>query len=335
MSHLESPRDPYVSEGTSIALYADDTKIYREIKGFSDHLILQKDIDALYHWSQINKMTFHPKKCKVLPVTLGSPMYWQVSLPFLEKYPYCLGEVCLDHVDSEKDLGVHVSSRLSWIRQCSVLRSKASSRLGLLRRTCHFVKNIQQRRVLYLALVRSQFEHCSVVWSPSSDTSIAQLESIQKRAVRWILSQEYDSSSYDECSYLSKLRKLDLLPIEFKLVHTDLSLFYKIVYKYVNIKMPHYIRLVDNQDLTRLRSDHRDTLYFVCELEEKLDIFKNSFFNRTYIYWNSLPFNLRQVQSYDKFQTDLSEYLWLTLLEEYNSDGSTSLSSLLSDSDEQ
>ena len=320
-----------INPGTKMALYADDTKIYREIKCYNDHVILQQDIDALFQWSLVNKMAFNPQKCKVLPVTLGSPFYWQVSLPFLEKFPYCLGDVCLDHVDYEKDLGVIVTGRLSWTKQCETLRSRASSRLGLLRRTCHFVKNPQQRRVLYLALVRSQFEHCSVVWGPSSNTIFARLESIQRRAVRWILSEPY--RNYDELSYLTKLRTLDLLPIEFKFVHTDLSLFHKIIHRFVNIQLPYYLRQITPDDLTRLRSDHRDTAQIICDCEERLDVLKNSYFNRTYIYWNSLPLDLRQEENVNEFQDKLKEYLWLMLLEEFNSDGSTSLSSFFCESD--
>ena len=55
-----------VSEGTNIMLYADDTKIWRKIQTWNDHLILQHDIDRLHDWSLRNSMRFHPRKCKVL-----------------------------------------------------------------------------------------------------------------------------------------------------------------------------------------------------------------------------------------------------------------------------
>ena len=57
-----------ISEHTQIALYADDTKIRRRIKSPADHLILQSDINALCEWVRINKMQFHPEKCKILSV---------------------------------------------------------------------------------------------------------------------------------------------------------------------------------------------------------------------------------------------------------------------------
>ena len=83
--------------------------------------------------------------------------------------------------------------------------------LNLVKRTCHFTINKDQKRVLYLTLVRSQFEHCSVVWTPQSVTLLTQVESVQKRAVKWILSEQFQS--YSEEDYLTKLHNLDLLPL--------------------------------------------------------------------------------------------------------------------------
>ena len=55
-----------IEASTNIALYAHDTKIWREINSNNDYNILQKDIDALYTWSKNNKMSFHPDKRKDL-----------------------------------------------------------------------------------------------------------------------------------------------------------------------------------------------------------------------------------------------------------------------------
>ena len=45
----------FISQKTDIALYADDTKIWREIIISEDHFILQSDIDKLFAWSIRNK----------------------------------------------------------------------------------------------------------------------------------------------------------------------------------------------------------------------------------------------------------------------------------------
>ena len=52
------------STTANIALYADDTKIWKEIHYSEDHFILQGDINKLNKWSEANKMKFYPSKCK-------------------------------------------------------------------------------------------------------------------------------------------------------------------------------------------------------------------------------------------------------------------------------
>ena len=144
-------------------MYADDTKIWRPILSESDIDRLQKDIEYLHDWALRNKMKFHPDKCKVLSVAAKSPETSLLSvLPFF-RFIYSLGGELLDYVDSEKDLGVMVTSNLDWAEQCSKVLSKANQKLGMCRRNCNFVIDKNRRRVLYLTLVRSQFEHCSVI----------------------------------------------------------------------------------------------------------------------------------------------------------------------------
>ena len=46
-----------ISQGTNIALYADDTKIWRRIDSHNDQSILQGDINSLSEWANLNKMS--------------------------------------------------------------------------------------------------------------------------------------------------------------------------------------------------------------------------------------------------------------------------------------
>ena len=57
-----------ISDKTNIALYADDTKIWREIIVWDDHLALQNYIENLLQWANMYKMTFHPQIFKVVSV---------------------------------------------------------------------------------------------------------------------------------------------------------------------------------------------------------------------------------------------------------------------------
>ena len=62
----------YVSTGTEVRLFADDSALYRTIKSPQDHIILQNDLDSLQKWEQEWSMHFHPQKCQLLRVTTST-----------------------------------------------------------------------------------------------------------------------------------------------------------------------------------------------------------------------------------------------------------------------
>jgi hypothetical protein len=70
-------------------------------------------------------------------------------------------------VDSEVDLGITVTRKLSWTQHIIQIVSKANKMLGLLRRTCPLLTDRVARRTLYLSLVKSQLGYATEVWSPS------------------------------------------------------------------------------------------------------------------------------------------------------------------------
>ena len=92
---------------------------------------------------------------------------------------------------------MHINKSFTFNEQCEIILTKANQKFGILKRTCHFVTCKNRRRVLYLALVRSQFEHCSPVWRQQSITMINKFESFQKKFIKWILSEEEKSYSHE------------------------------------------------------------------------------------------------------------------------------------------
>ena len=48
---------------SNVLKFADDTKIFRELKGNKDCSIIQSDLDKLVCWSQRWQMAFNVKKC--------------------------------------------------------------------------------------------------------------------------------------------------------------------------------------------------------------------------------------------------------------------------------
>ena len=87
---------------------------------------------------------------------------------------------------TEKDLGVHVSTKLSWNNHIDVI-SKANKMLGMIKRACTNKCDQKTLIISYKSLVRSQLEYASQVWSPYTKGKITALERVQRRATKFIL----------------------------------------------------------------------------------------------------------------------------------------------------
>ncbi len=300
-----------VSAETNIALYADDTKIWRRITMFSDHYILQNDINNLFDWSVRNKMVFHPKKCKAVSVTLQRNIL--DNLPF-NIFNYEINGTFIEYEKSQKDIGVIINTSLTWGPHYDMLIAQASSKLGILRRTCHFTADIRQKRSFYLAIVRSLFEHCSTIWSPQYASHLSRFEAIQRRAIKWINGEPF--SSYTDEKYAEELRKLKILPMKLKFIYNDLVLFYKIVNQMVPIEFPDHISVcnAEGSRLTRQNAaihDLSDVSTYRCNITPSTDALKHSFFFRTVVNWNRLPISVRQSDGLIMFKSTLTSHLWM------------------------
>ena len=307
-----------ISVNTNIALYADDTKIWRNIHSINDNISLQTDIDSLFNWSIENKMSFNLGKCKVLPISRKN----NVSIDDPSNFKYSLGSEAIKYCLEEKDLGVYITHKANFSSHCDKIYSKANSRLGLTRRSCHFVKNEKQKRTIYLTMIRSLFEHCSSIWHPKNQSSmIIKLESLQRRSIKWILNEEY--SSYSPIEYFIRCKLLKILPLSQKLILNDLLFFHAIVNMQSPAKLPAYMKFYDNGSSRQLRTSHYDRLCLISSISPKIShsyshnlpggseykTFENSFFYRTHLLWNRLPISIREL-NHTKFKAKVIEYLW-------------------------
>ena len=182
----------------------------------------------------------------------------------------------------------------------------------MLRRTCHFVQDTKRRRALYLTLVRSQFEHCSQVWRPSGKTNLEKFDSFQKKCIKWILSEE-EYSYHSQSCYYRKCRQANILPLSKRFDLNDIILFHKVVYQYIPLELPNYLKFFDGCSRLRSRSAHLDDLCIVSDMLPRAsapNLLKKSFFYRTHSLWNSLPYDIRSISSKNSFRARIEKFLW-------------------------
>ena len=61
---------------SQVFLFADDTKMYRQIQDASDRLTFQEDISKLQEWADKWLLKCHPDKCKLMTIGRDPPPHW-------------------------------------------------------------------------------------------------------------------------------------------------------------------------------------------------------------------------------------------------------------------
>ena len=168
-----------IDADSNIYMFADDTKLYREIKDTSDEDILQNDIDKMNEWSDYWLMSFHPAKCKVLKI--GRQV---AQLTDLFNY-YTLRGHKLEVVQSEKDIGVVIDCDLSFDIHIAEKVNKATRLVNIIRKSFMYLDE-ESFLCLYKSIVRPYLEYANRVWAPRLQRQIDSVENAQRRATKLI-----------------------------------------------------------------------------------------------------------------------------------------------------
>ena len=282
-----------------IALFADDAKLFKEIRSREDSLSLQQDIDKLLDWGKRWGMVFNVLKCKVLRVTRSRP----------KTFTYIMDTVELEIVETFKDLGILISSDLSWGAQTDEVVSKCNRLMGMVKRTVGYSAPPNVTLTLYQSLVRSNLDYASSVWAPHSRSHMLRLETIQRSASRYIL-------HYPDNNYQQRCMELNLLPLSYRREINDILFLFKCMQGTYNVNIDTYIDSVPAN--TGLRSSSRGIL--LRSRRTRTESFKHSFFNRVVHIWNSLPENARNCTDLIVFKRMVLAFYRRKLETNYNID---------------
>ena len=200
-------------------LFADDLKLYRIIKSNIDVDFLQKDIDQLYQWCIENKLALNISKCSCMS-------YTHKLQPL--NFSYKINNVNLTRTDVIRDLGVTFDTRLDFSCHIDQIVSKSYKILGLLKRKTAQFTDLKVINTLYVSLVRSNMEYCSIIWDPFYENKVKILERVQFKFTLYLYYKKYNSSSeYLSSTFLRTLFKIPSLKSRREL--TCVLFFFKVL----------------------------------------------------------------------------------------------------------
>ena len=206
-------------------MYADDLKIYRCISSFTDHMLIQSDINNLIMWCSLNHLTLNASKCKVVA-------FHRTRQELV--YNYSISGIDLERVESIQDLGIYFDKSLSFKTHISFVTSSAYKMLGFIKRNCKQFNNIDSLKLLYTSLVRSRLEYGATIWYPYYAIHQQSIEKVQRNFAKYLLykiSGEYPARGYDhstllgEVSLYSIVHRITLAQIKFlfHLIHMNIT----------------------------------------------------------------------------------------------------------------
>ena len=184
----------------------------------------------------------------------------------------------LENVESIKYLGVTITSDLRWNTHVSNVCTKANRTLGFLRRNLYSCPQ-EAKEAAYKGLVRPVLDYCSSVWDPPGVVLQEELESVQKRAARFVTG----NYNYETGSMTGILGQLKWESLKKRRNTIDLYCYIKVI----KVK-PVYQQMTLTPKLGVVGIN---TLAFQTPFANT-DVYKGSFFPQTIRDWNTLPDSL-------------------------------------------
>ena len=225
-------------------------------------------------WEETWLMEFNVGKCFTMRVGR------QRGRSKMDQPMYRFHGKVLSITDNTKYLGLTITSDLKWNSHIQKVTSKTNSVLGLLRRNLRIASKAMKTQA-YEALVRPHLEYACTVWNPHTQVNVRRLDSVQRRAPRYmyVWNRWHNTSSVSEM-----LNELSWESLARRRERARLCMMYKVVHGLVDIPWLQNKELIPNPQCTR--GSHS---WKFAPILPHSDTFKFSFIPRTIIAWNALP----------------------------------------------
>ena len=196
----------------NIYLYADDSTIFAPVTSSNGPEVaasLNEDLERIRKWADVWKVTFEPSKCKAMILSRRR----NPSRPDI-----FFGTTKISLSEQMEVLGLCIDSKLTWTTHLSNICKRAGQRLGALRKLANKL-DAKGRANIFKTQVRSIMEYSCLAWMNAAQTTLRQLDAIQKKALKIIGVDEDLALQQHAISKLSHRREVAATTVLYKM-HT-------------------------------------------------------------------------------------------------------------------
>ena len=203
--------------------------------------------------------------------------------------------VNVDETTDERDLGVIISSNGKFNIHTEKMASKANRILGMMLNT---FKNFDNRiaKIIYPTFIRPHLEFAAPVWNPRFRKSVAQIEKVQRRALRSI-------NGLRQLGYDERLRISGFSDLVKRRTRGDLIQQFKLSRGAEQINWPFFDNTPSNT--LNLRSHNQKIVREITSNSNR----HHFFMNRVSKVWNQLPRIIVESRSLNVFKARLDKWL--------------------------
>ena len=275
--------DLIIEISSLLYMFADNTKVFREMNNDEDYSALQSDLNILSQWSNDWMLNFHPEKCSVMHLGRTNP-----------QNKYVLNGVELQQTSVERDLGVIFDDKLKFDEHIQCKISKARQIWGLVRRSFTAIDTVTFP-LLFKSLVRPHLEYANTVWFPALKGQSTDIEKVQRSATKQV-------PGLHDLPYKERLRILNLPTLKHRRRRGDLIETFKMM---SGIYDQNAIPAFDNHPSTNPTRGHN---LKIRQPMSKTNLGQNRLTSRVVSDWNSLPEDVIHAETVNAFKNSLDDY---------------------------
>lgn len=287
-----------ITSGSILRSFADDSRLFKSISTHHDAVHLQEDLSKVIQWASANNMALHEEKFELLQYSssLSSARTLLDILPFNQyaRVYQTSEDHTLSPADQVQDLGVRMSSQLSFSTHINMIVDKACSKSA-------WILSVFQNRskdtmmTLYKSLVRPLLEYCCPLWNPFKVSDIQSIENVQRHFTSKI-------RGFESLCYWERLKELNLMSLQRRRERYIIIYMWKIL----NCQVPNDVGV---NWIMNSRLGFKASVPSIAVNRKISQAYESSFSIHGAKLWNALPKSINCESHFNSFKALLDPFL--------------------------